>query len=85
MKKSSTRAFMLLGLAEALFGSTSTCNEGHYREPRTLPKKEYELPKGVKEFHFTKEGELTDKENAFWSCVAINLQNAKRKFKKAQS
>lgn len=39
------------------------------------------IPKGCKMYHFSEAGELLEtNRNAFFSCAATNLKNAKRKF-----
>jgi len=70
---------MMYAMASALAGG----HEPHYFMPRTRRKPSTTpLPKGVQEFHFSEIGEVFAQKNerTIFSCIAINEENARRKF-----
>jgi hypothetical protein len=72
-----------LAMMFAMQAALSAGHEPHYFEPKR-PKKQSQkkLPNGFKQWHFSQIGELMPVKNnhTIFSCIAINEENARRKF-----
>jgi hypothetical protein len=81
MKKSNLIALSLMGMMMGFNAKSSYSNPKEFEPPKE-PKKV--IPKGCKEYHFTRSGDIVGISYAYihFSCIALSEKKAKEKFKK---